>query len=133
MGTLGRVALLCAVCTVLMGCGKRQEIRERVEQAKVVGTRATLKQLRDAVNRFKMDTGRYPTEEEGLAALVYQPTDVQNWPEGGYLDMSELPLDGWGNDFIYQANPGGGRAFVIISLGADGRQGGEGFDADLSD
>ncbi|MBN1508695.1 MAG: type II secretion system major pseudopilin GspG [Sedimentisphaerales bacterium] len=101
------------------------------DKARVITTKASLRSLHTLVNQFKMDTGRFPTEEEGLTALLEQPTDVQNWPAGGYLDTTEIPRDGWGNDFIYELNPASGKAFVIKSLGADAQEGGEGYDTDL--
>jgi general secretion pathway protein G len=107
------------------------KVASKIDQARVTTTKANLKILHDAVNHFKMDTGRYPTEEEGLKALVEQPSDVTNWEPGGYLETTEIPKDAWGNDFIYELNPESGKPFVIKSLGADGKEGGEGYDADL--
>jgi general secretion pathway protein G len=103
----------------------------QTDRARVTTTKANLKLLHMAVNQFKMDTGRFPTEEEGLNALVEQPTDVDNWQPGGYLETTELPKDGWGNDFYYQLYPESGKPFVVISYGADGDEGGEEYDADL--
>jgi general secretion pathway protein G len=88
--------------------------------------------LDDAITQFKLDTGRFPTEEEGLKVLVEQPADVTNYPEGGYLKTSTVPKDAWGNDFVYHLNPESGGPFEIISYGADGEPGGEGYNADLS-
>jgi len=103
----------------------------QTDKARVITTMANLKQLHQAVQQFKMDTGRYPTEEEGLRALIEQPPDVQGWQPGGYLETSKLPVDGWGHEFIYELYPESGKPFVIKSLGADGQEGGEGYDADL--
>jgi general secretion pathway protein G len=72
------------------------------------------------------DTGRYPTEQEGLMALIKKPADVTGWRPGGYLQTTDLPKDNWGNDFVYKCDQ-----FVIISYGADGKPGGAGDDADL--
>lgn len=101
------------------------------DKARVVTTKAALSQLDEAVAQFKMDTGRYPSEEIGLLELIEQPTDVQGWQQGGYLKGTKLPKDSWKNDFVYQLNPESGKPFVIISLGGDGKEGGEGYDADL--
>jgi len=106
-------------------------VATKIDQARVTTTKANLKILHSAVNQFKMDTTRYPTDEEGLNALIEQPTDVINWEPGGYLETTEIPKDGWGNDFVYQLYPEGGGQFVIISYGADGEEGGESYDADL--
>jgi len=103
----------------------------QTDRARVITTKASLKLLHMAVMQFQMDTGRFPTEEEGLKALIEQPTNVDNWPAGGYLETTEIPKDGWGNDFIYVLYPESGKPFAIKSLGADGEEGGEGNDADL--
>ena len=107
------------------------KVASKIDEARVTTTKANLKSLHSAVNQFKMDTGRFPTEDEGLFALIEQPTDVINYEPGGYLETTELPMDGWGREFIYQLFPESGKPFVIISLGADGEEGGEDYDADL--
>ncbi len=94
-------------------------------------TEARRKVLHKAINEFHMDTGQWPTEDEGLMPLLKQPTDVTNWRPGGYLKSRELLKDGWGRDFIYEPHPESGKPFVIRSLGRDGREGGSGYDADL--
>ncbi len=103
----------------------------KVGQAQVITTKANLKLLHDAVKSYKMDTGRYPDDEEGLSVLIDPPMDVHNYQEGGYLDGTELPLDGWNYDFEYERYPENGKAFLIRSYGADNQEGGEGEDADL--
>ena len=107
------------------------KVASKIDQARVTTTKANLKSLHAAVNQFRMDTGRYPTEELGLLELIEQPTDVMNWEPGGYLETTDIPKDGWGNDFIYQLFPEGGSPFAIISYGADGQEAGEGYNADL--
>jgi general secretion pathway protein G len=107
------------------------KVASKIDQARVTTTIANLKTLHAAVNQFKMDTSRFPTEEEGLMALIEQPSDVKNWEPGGYLETTQIPRDGWGNDFIYELYPESGKPFVIKSLGADGEEGGEGNNADL--
>jgi len=106
-------------------------VTDQIDKARVTTTKTNLKQLHAKVNEFKMDTGRFPTEEEGLYALIEQPSDVINYPPGGYLEQTDIPKDGWGNDFYYQRYPEEGGEFVIISWGADGEEGGEGYDQDL--
>jgi general secretion pathway protein G len=108
-----------------------RKVASNIDQARVTTTKMNLKSLQMAVNQFKMDTTRFPTEEEGLRVLIEQPADVQNYEPGGYLDSTKVPPDGWGRDFIYQLEPGNNKPFVIKSLGADGQEGGEGYDADL--
>lgn len=103
----------------------------QTDKARVITTKANLKMLHHAVAQFKMDTGRYPTQEEGLNILIEKPADVTNYQEGGYLDSTTVPKDAWGRDFIYIAYPESGKPYVIVSDGADGQEGGEGYDADL--
>ena len=96
-----------------------------VDKARAGTTKTNLKLLHNAVLNFKMDTGKYPSEEDGLMALIEQPTDVSGWTTGGYLETTEITKDGWGNEFIYILNPESGKAFAIKSYGADGEDGGE--------
>ena len=107
------------------------KVASKIDQARVTTTKANLKALHAAVNQFKMDTARFPSEELGLLELIEQPSDVEIWEPGGYLETTELPKDGWGNEFIYELFPASGKPFVIKSLGADGQEGGEGYNADL--
>ena len=95
------------------------------EKAKVKTTEATLKTLHAAVNMFKLDTGHYPSEEMGLVELVEEPADAPGWAQGGYLQTTNVPKDAWKNEFVYMLNPDSGKPFVIISYGADGKEGGE--------
>jgi len=103
----------------------------QVDKSKVTTTKANLRLLHSAVNQFYMDNNRYPTEDEGLYALIEPPMDADNWQPGGYLETTDIPTDGWGRDFWYELYPESGKPFVIKSLGADGEEGGEGYDEDL--
>ena len=103
----------------------------QTDKARVTTTMASLRALDEAVLQFKMDTGRYPTEDEGLTVLIEPPSDVENYPEGGYLRTNELPKDAWGNEFFYIRSPETGQAYDIMSFGADDEEGGEGYDEDL--
>jgi general secretion pathway protein G len=103
----------------------------QVDRGKVVTTKTSLRQLQSAINQFHMDTGRWPSEDEGLGVLVQPPADAMNYPPGGYLDTTDVPKDAWGHDFVFELYPESGKPFVIKSLGADGQEGGEGYNADL--
>jgi len=103
----------------------------QTDKARVTVTKMNLRLLHSAITQFKMDTGQLPTEEEGLDALINPPSDVTNYQPGGYLDTTEVPKDGWGREFHYQLWPESGKPFVIFSYGADGEEGGEGYDKDL--
>lgn len=95
------------------------KVISKIDQARITTTKANLKILHTAVNQFKMDTTRYPTEDEGLSALILQPSDVTTWEPGGYLETTEIPKDGWGNDFVFEAFPESGLPFAIRSWGPD--------------
>ncbi|MBN1435762.1 MAG: type II secretion system major pseudopilin GspG [Sedimentisphaerales bacterium] len=94
---------------------------------------AQIKIFQDAIQAYRMDTSQYPDNSMGLDALIDPPAGVNGWNPDGYLDnTTSIPKDPWGNDYIYQY-PGerNERSFDIISYGADGREGGEGNDADI--
>ena len=101
------------------------KVASKIDQARETTTKANLKALAAAVNQFRMDTARFPTEDEGLLALIEQPTDVETWEPGGYLETTEINKDGWGNEFIYELYPESGKQFVIRSMGPDGEEGTE--------
>ena len=101
------------------------KVASKIDQARYTTTTANLKALHVAVNQFYMDAKRYPTEDEQLMALVEQPSDVEIWEPGGYLETTEIPPDGWGNEFVYELYPESGKPFVIRSAGPDGEVGTE--------
>ncbi|MEJ2182152.1 MAG: type II secretion system major pseudopilin GspG [Nitrospirota bacterium] len=105
----------------------------RAEDAKVTDAKVQMRNLETALKLFKLDNGFYPTTEQGLEALVEKPSTgriPKNYREEGYLEKSRVPLDPWGNPFIY-VSPGQNDDYEIVSMGADGQEGGEGHDADL--
>jgi general secretion pathway protein G len=109
-----------------------QNVMGKIEKAKVISTIASLDILHEAVGQFKFDTGHYPSEEDGLEALVIMPSDVTSWEPGGYLKTTTVPTDSWGNEFDYIVEPTeSGKPYVVVSYGADGEEGGEDYDADL--
>lgn len=105
-------------------------VTRNIGKGKVQTTRAQIEMLSSAVNQFMLEVGRYPTVDEGLASLLDKPQTVEadKW-DGPYLEKDFLPKDGWGRDFIYAMDEKG--RFVIRSLGADGKPGGEGDNADM--
>lgn len=102
----------------------------RTGQAKIAKAQADIATLRGLIDQFRIDCDRYPTNDEGLGALTTPPSDVQGW-KGPYLE--KLPQDPWNHDYIYQT-PGnaGTDSFLVESYGADGQQGGDGDNADIS-
>lgn len=104
----------------------------KVDESKVQTAKVQAKSLRGALDTFRLHVGRYPTEAEGLAVLNTAPTEEKarsRW-KGPYLEEA-LPLDPWGNPYQYGASGAEGQPVAIYSLGADGKRGGEGYDADV--
>jgi general secretion pathway protein G len=102
----------------------------RGEKAKADAAKIEIGQIAQTLDLYKLETGRYPTTQEGLMALVQAPTGVTNW-NGPYWKKSTLPKDPWGNEYRY-ASPGQNAPYDIMSYGADGREGGEGPSKDIS-
>ncbi len=110
------------------------KIMDRPDEAKATKARMDMRTIESALRFYRLDNGVYPTTEEGLTALIKKPESNQalrNWRSGGYLEASGVPKDPWGNDYIYRSPGGEGRDFEIISLGADGKEGGTGFNSDI--
>lgn len=82
-----------------------------------------------AIDNYRLDVGRYPTAEEGLAALVVKPASADKWT-GPYL-KKDVPLDPWGHPYVYQV-PGTKSDYSVVSYGRDGQPGGSGEDADVT-
>lgn len=100
------------------------------EQARITAARASLAQISNALEMYKLDNHRYPSTDEGLDALVNRAASAKTFPTGGYL-KGGMPQDPWGNPFQYFAPGSGGRGYDIYSFGSDGAEGGEGNDADI--
>ncbi len=94
------------------------------EKAKREKARADIASLEGALELFKADNGFYPTTEQGLDALVIKPSTGRipaRWMEGGYFKKG-IPLDPWGNRYVYFAPGRHGEGYEIISLGTDGQE-----------
>ena len=101
----------------------------QIGKSEVKAARAQIDALTKSLDQFRLDVGRYPSTEQGLAVLVAKPADEPKWA-GPYLSKA-LPKDPWGNDYQYRS-PGEHGEYDLLSLGKDGRPGGEGEDADLT-
>lgn len=99
------------------------------EKAKPKAARAQIEQLRNALDMFQLDVGRYPTSEEGLEALRQRPSNAGKW-SGPYL-RDEIPGDPWGHPYVYRTPGEGGTNYDLGTYGADGRSGGDGLNADV--
>jgi general secretion pathway protein G len=106
----------------------------RVEEAKRTKAIVQIEQFEAALKLFKLDNGFYPDTEQGLEALVVKPQSgriPKKWREGGYLEKGRIPLDPWGNPYIYISPGIHNVEYDIESFGADGEDGGEGEDEDI--
>ena len=99
------------------------------DKAKAVAARVQINNFEQALTQYKMNTGLFPTTEQGLEALRTKPANVNQW-DGPYL-RKEIPKDPWGHDYLYRFPGEHGDEPDIISYGADGQAGGEGSNADI--
>jgi general secretion pathway protein G len=105
----------------------------RPDQARVTVAKADLRTIAAALKVYRLDNGGYPTTEQGLGALVTRPTAPPvptSWHEDGYLP--QLPKDPWAHPYVYKS-PGATEGFDLMSYGKDGKPGGDGLNADLTD
>jgi general secretion pathway protein G len=99
--------------------------------AQIKTTKSQMHLLESALDMYKLDNFTYPTTEQGLEALIQKPQtspEPKNYRSGGYLKGSKVPTDAWGNPFQYFFEKG---KYEIVSLGADGQEGGEAEYADI--
>ncbi|WP_269530754.1 type II secretion system major pseudopilin GspG [Chitinimonas sp. BJYL2] len=126
--TLIEILVVIAILAIL-GALVVPKIMSRPDEARVVAARHDVQAVVQALKLYKLDNGVYPSTEQGLKALVEKPTSGTipgNWK--AYLD--KLPRDPWGRDYLY-LNPGIKGEIDVLSYGANGQAGGEGFDADI--
>ena len=105
------------------------KVLNRLGKSKQKIAKTQIEMLSSALDQFKLDTGRYPTTEEGLEALIKNP-GIEGW-DGPYLKKRKIPKDPWGRPYIYRC-PGEHGEFDLYSLGADGKPGGTGENADVT-
>jgi general secretion pathway protein G len=120
------VVTIIGLFVALVGPG----LWKKADEAKVTVTRSQIDSFMTALGTYKLDTGTFPTTEQGLVALRIKPADVNQW-NGPYMPK-DIPKDPWGRDYIYRY-PGEHQADEpeITSLAADGQPGGEGINADI--
>ena len=105
------------------------------QKAKVEAARQQIASFSMALDHYYLDNGNYPTTEQGLQALIEKPTTdpiPQNYNPKGYMDKKKIPNDPWGNPYVYSCPGQHGNDYEIFSYGADGKEGGSGFDADIT-
>ena len=106
-------------------------VMKRVDDAKVAKAKEDIQSLETALTMYYMDNSKYPSNDQGLTALITQPTDptIKNWKAGGYIER--ISKDPWGNDYVFTFPGTHGKAYDLCSLGADGEPGGDGINADI--
>jgi general secretion pathway protein G len=119
------VVIILSLIAALVG----PRLFKKVEKSKQQITKTQIVMMENSIKMFKLDTGRYPTTEEGLKVLLENTGGISNW-DGPYLEKG-VPKDPWGKDYIY-TYPGKNYTFEIVSLGADGLPGGDGENKDIN-
>jgi general secretion pathway protein G len=118
------VMVIIAMFATLVG----QRLFKSVERGRQTAAKSQIAELESTLDVFRLDVGRYPTSEEGLQALNTRPGNLEKW-DGPYLRKA-LPLDPWGHPYLYRF-PGQHGDYDLLSLGADGQEGGEGEATDI--
>ena len=121
--------LIVVVILGILGAVVVPNILSRPDTARVQAAQTDLRALSQTLEIYRLDNFQYPSSEQGLESLVDRPSGVpepKNWNPEGYL--KKLPTDPWGSPYLYEKT---GSSYSLISLGADGQEGGEGFDADI--
>jgi len=104
----------------------------KAAEARQTAAASDIRSIANALDMYRLDNFNYPSTDQNLAALVEKPSGfpaAANWSEGGYL--RKLPKDPWGNEYIY-ISPGKTGPYDLLSMGGDGRIGGEGEAADIN-
>ena len=102
---------------------------KKADQARVTAARSQIQNFMTALGSYKLDTGLFPTTEQGLLALRVRPNDMGQW-NGPYMQV-DIPKDPWGHDYFYRFPGEHGEEPEVVSFGADGQPGGDGLNADI--
>ena len=111
------------------------KIMDRPGEARATKAMLEIKTLENALKLFKLDNAFYPSTDQGLRALIEKPATGRippKWREGGYLEKQGLPKDPWGNEYLYLSPGVNNKDFDLWTNGADGEEGGEGEDGDVT-
>lgn len=122
--------LVVLVILGLLGSIVGPRVMKYLSKAKTDSARLQIQDFAATLDHYKLELGRYPTTDEGLKALVEQPSNAEGW-SGPYLKKKEVPKDPWGNEYSYRF-PGQHGEFDLYSLGADNAEGGDGENKDVA-
>ena len=128
-----RLGLLDILLVLLLGALVMQfcvrNLGDSVPSSQTKVAQIYIFQLKGALELFRLEAGRYPNTQEGLAALIRNPGTIEDW-HGPYLATKEIPADPWGHPYIYRS-PGKYGYYDLLTYGRDGREGGRGEDQDI--
>jgi len=128
------LVIVIAIIAVLAGIAAPKFL-SYLDSSKVQAAKSDMSTMSLSLDKYKMDSNSYPTEEQGLKALFEKPeTDPipENYPPGGYMKKSGKPgIDPWGNPYTYKCPGSDDSPYDIICLGADGKEGGKDYNADI--
>jgi general secretion pathway protein G len=127
--TLVELLVVLAILGLLVALAAPRVI-QYLSKAKTDTAEIQIEKLGGVLDLYRLEVGRYPTQEEGLEALVERPPQVDNW-NGPYLKNRESLTDPWGEPYVYR-HPGEHGDYDLYSLGADGKDGGDGEDRDVT-
>jgi len=127
--TLVELLVVLAILGLLVAIAAPRVIKY-LGSAKVDTAKIQIEQLGNSLDLYHLEVGHYPTDQEGLQALVDRPQQAQAW-NGPYLKNRQSLIDPWGRPYVYKS-PGEHGDYDLYSLGADGREGGDGEDRDIT-
>lgn len=108
-------------------------VLKRPDEARQGAAKTQIASFKGALNLYYIHTGKFPTTEQGLKALIAKPDDIDgNRWKGPYLDSNKVPKDPWDSEYVYQQPGTEGADYDITCYGKDGAQGGTGYDADIT-
>jgi general secretion pathway protein G len=126
--TLLELLVVLGILAMLAGIVGPQVMKHMVE-SKIKAAKLQIEDLAATLDMYKLDMGHYPSSEDGLKALIESPDNAKRW-NGPYLKKAKVPLDPWQQEYRY-VFPGTHGKFDLLSFGGDGKEGGEGEDADI--
>ena len=132
--TLVEILVVIAIISLLAGV-VLLNVAPQMGMGSQAAAKSQIQVFSSAIDTYRMAHGRYPTQQQGLEALVRKPSQEpvpENYPDGGYLNGRNIPLDPWKRPYVYLCPGRQNEPFEILSYGADGEPGGSGGDADLS-
>ncbi|NPA54619.1 MAG: type II secretion system major pseudopilin GspG [Aquificae bacterium] len=122
--------LVVMVIIALLASLVAPKLFSKLGSSKQKAAKAQIQMIETALDAFRLDVGRYPTTAEGLKVLWEDPGNIKGW-DGPYLPKP-VKADPWGNPYVYKSPGDNGKPFELKSLGADGKEGGTGENADIS-